>query len=114
MPEWMPTGDAWTKDTVNLYEDVLVTSADEPMMQIKSRAAPNQRGGNRDGLSCRIRFGIVQLSVSVSKKGFGPGTILGPENEPEDWAWNETKQGSIIKVLCIGVSKFSNEFLLDS
>ena len=59
-------------------------------------------------------FGIVQISVSVSKKGFGPGTILGPENEPEDWAWNETKQGSIIKVLCIGVSKFSNEFLLDS
>ncbi len=61
-----------------------------------------------------ILCGIVQLTVSVSKKGFGPGTILGPKNEPEDWTWNETMQGSIIKVLCIGVSKFGDEFLLDS
>lgn len=58
--------------------------------------------------------GIVQLSVSGTIKGFGPGTILGPENEPEDWAWTETMQGSIFKVLSIGVSKFSDEFLLDS
>lgn len=60
------------------------------------------------------RVGIVQLSVSGTIKGFGPGTILGPENEPEDWAWTETMQGSIFKVLSIGVSKFSDEFLLDS